>query len=74
MDTTRKAFEDLRGLLDWAPDVVVAAIILGLAVVLALGLHTVAMSILRRLNERWQHPFAITLATQTQNLVARRAA
>jgi len=68
METARQAFFDLRGLLDWAPDLVVAAIILGLAIVLALGLHAAAMAILQRLNARWQHPFAITLAAETRNL------
>jgi len=68
METTRQAFQDLRGLLDWAPDTVVATIILGIAVLVALGLHNAAMSIVRRLSSRWQHPFTITLITETRNL------
>jgi len=43
------AFENLRGLLGWAPDRIAAVAILVLAVVIALGLHAVILAVAGRM-------------------------
>jgi small-conductance mechanosensitive channel len=51
-----KAFEDLRGMLDWAPDGVASGLILGIAAALALVFHRAIVAGVRRLL-RDRHPY-----------------
>jgi small-conductance mechanosensitive channel len=64
-ETFRTTLTDVRGNLGWAPDWAVAVIILALSVTLALGLHGLVMTVLRRvLGSR--HPYARSVLSGTQ--------
>ncbi len=63
-ESISSAFVQLRMTLQWAPDAVVAIIILALAVTLALGLHRLAARLLRRAAAL--HPYAPSVLTRIQ--------
>lgn len=67
MDTLREAFEDLREILAFAPDSVVALVILSLAVVLALGVHAIVVAVASRFLS-WRQPYLPTFVARTNGL------
>jgi small-conductance mechanosensitive channel len=56
LESIGKAFEDLRGMLDWAPDGVASGLVLGIAAALALAFHRAIVAGVRRLL-RDRHPY-----------------
>ncbi|MEA2994034.1 MAG: hypothetical protein QOD40_2954, partial [Alphaproteobacteria bacterium] len=64
-ETFRTTLTDVRETLGWAPDWAVAVIILALSVTLALGLHALLMTVLRRLFTG-RHPYAQSMLSRTR--------
>jgi small-conductance mechanosensitive channel len=56
LEIVRKAFEDLRAMLAWAPDGVASGLVLGIAAALALAFHRAIVAGVRRLL-RDRHPY-----------------
>ncbi len=67
MDSIRNVLAAIKGLLDWLPDPVVAAIILALAVVIAFSLHRIVRKLIRRLLAK-RFPFAFSIFSQMRGL------
>ena len=67
MDSIRNALTAIKGLLDWLPDPVVAAIILALAVAIAFSLHRVVRKLIRRLLAQ-HYPFAFSIFSQMRGV------
>jgi small-conductance mechanosensitive channel len=59
-------FEQLRDSLGWAPDSVVALVILALAVMIALVVHRLAVGVVRRLLR--EHPYILVFLRQARGL------
>jgi len=65
MDSIRTLVIDIKDWLDWLPDPVVAAIILGLAAIVALALHKWASQLARRLLAN-RYPNTLSIFNQTR--------
>jgi small-conductance mechanosensitive channel len=67
MDSLRAALTWIKDLLNWLPEPVVALLILGIAVLLALALHRWASKLVRR-TIAGRHPFIFSVFSQTHGL------
>jgi len=67
MDSLRTALTWVKDLLDWLPDPVVALLILGIVVLVALALHRWARKLVRR-TLSGRYPFIFSVFTQTRGL------
>jgi small-conductance mechanosensitive channel len=67
MDSLRSALIDIREVLDWLPNPVVALLIVGFALLLALTLHRWLRSLSGHLFAR-RYPYFYTILTQTRGL------
>jgi len=67
MDSLRAALTWVKDLLDWLPDPVVALLILGIVVLIALALHRWARKLVRR-TLSGRYPFIFSVFTQTRGL------
>jgi small-conductance mechanosensitive channel len=67
MDSLRAALTWVKDLLDWLPDPVVALLILGIVVLVALALHRWARKLVRR-TLSGRYPFIFSVFTQTRGL------
>jgi len=67
MDALRAALTWLRHLLDWLPDPVVALLLLGLAVLVALALHRWLGKLVRRAFVG-RYPYLLSTYMQTRGL------
>ena len=67
MDSLRAALTWVKDLLDWLPDPVVALLILGIMVLVALALHSWARKLVRR-TISGRYPFIFSVFTQTRGL------
>jgi len=67
MDSLRAALTWIKDLLDWLPDPVVALLILGIAMLLALALHQWARKLVRRAFAG-RYPYLFSTFTQTRGL------
>lgn len=67
MDSLRVALTWIKDLLDWLPDPVVALLILAIAVLIALALHSWARKLTRRAFAG-RYPFVFSFFTQTRGL------
>ena len=67
MDSLRAALTQVKDLLDWLPDSVVALLILAIAVLIALVLHRWARKLVRRALAG-RYPYVFSVFTQTRNL------
>ncbi len=67
MDSIRNALTAIKGLLDWLPNSVVAAIILALAAVIAYSLHRVVRKLIRRVLAQ-RYPFVFSIFSQMRGV------
>jgi len=67
MDSLRSALIDIREILDWLPNLVVALLIVGLALLVALTLHRWLRGLMGRLLAR-RYPYFHTILRQTRGL------
>ena len=67
MDSLRAALTWIKNLLDWLPDPVVALLVLGIAMLLALALHQWARKLVRRAFAG-RYPYLFSTFTQTRGL------
>src|SRR4029078_4820356 len=67
MDSLRAALTWIKDLLNWLPEPVVALLILGIAVLLALALHRWASKLVRR-TIAGRYPFIFSVFSQTHGL------
>ncbi|HVV61268.1 MAG TPA: mechanosensitive ion channel domain-containing protein [Pseudolabrys sp.] len=67
MDSIRSALIEIKNLLDWLPDPVVAVLILTLTLVIALALHKWARKLVRRLIAE-RYPYVFSVITQIRGL------
>src|SRR6186713_764777 len=67
MDSLRAALTWIKDLLNWLPEPVVALLILGIAVLVALALHRWARKLVRR-TLSGRYPFIFSVFTQTRGL------
>ncbi|HZO48154.1 MAG TPA: mechanosensitive ion channel domain-containing protein [Xanthobacteraceae bacterium] len=67
IETIQAALARLRDFMEWAPGTVVGVVILAIAVVLALLLHSAVFKLLQRIVRR-RHPFVVGVLTGTWRL------
>src|SRR5690349_621544 len=67
MDSLRSEFFNIREFLDWLPNPVVALLIVGFALLVALTLHRWLRSLAGRLFGR-RYPYSYTILAQTRGL------
>src|SRR6185312_11959225 len=67
MDSIRSALIEIKNLLDWLPDPLVAVLILALTIIVALSLHKWARKVVRRLIAE-RYPYVFSVITQIRGL------
>ncbi|MGH6788322.1 MAG: mechanosensitive ion channel family protein [Pseudolabrys sp.] len=67
MDSIRSALIEIKNLLDWLPDPVVAVLILTLTLIIALALHKWARKLVRRLMAE-RYPYFFSIITRMRGL------